>query len=1539
MRVGDSDLVQDVSAPDSAPVAPGAPSAFVVRPGPRAPGIYSVLSQLDEPGIAAFEPRRWATVKEQLAAKLDFELLQQSMKSMMAGQPLVFVVDGGTVAITAGIKRLQHTGGTAQTEFNSASQRAFDLGSTDGETAYSRGTSWSNALQVLGTTDPGMDGVAGVVGVTGTLVVGFDEIDVHRATARGGKGTKPKVPGAAFAGLVELHVTMLPRRGLLGMPLRGLAQRRIRSLQRKVTELDVAIAHADDVVPAELLSRRAAAADEQTRLIRRTARRIVAGADVSIQTLSEAAESAVVQDAADAVLELPKDGGRPTVHQPAAPKQVYAPPDGVWDQGRYLVRDLPDVGSLHGLLDTFGKTYFGRSWTRRLAGGVTQGGLVRSRFGQQQLMSLLPQLTAGAAATSDRFKVGLSKDADVTVRAELLELTFRRAEPKSEYAPTSDVGGMFSRTRLSTRQVGGFGQVGVQGTLGDAKAQLSLVAGGHRRRRDGGQHGEGGRIVANAKIPTNLVIYDGFVKVEVSFRIGKTTRVEHGVLPVVIQLPASEATLVGEANAAWRFLRPAPAVPAAPVAPLAPAVEVPARLGASDSQAEPVSGVRVGDEGAAAGAMGSSWVAGVVPGERWYVRRAASGGVERVGFAVQTSAGNAGTGSVTLVVRVHPVPARGQRPDVESVERVVEAARESVQSHLSGQPGRGYVLPGGVPLRVVIERTARVDDAHMRVEVAGPGSGGAGGSWSPDMEPRALAADVALRLGLGAAGKPGEAPGPLFGAAHLQLLKDFVVADDQVRPVDGQLRGGFVPADQDPRHDAPRLDYAALDHGLTRFVYRDMSGFDPSVDHGRVPLRDRDGLPGDPAVQPAPADTAAVGRETFAGITHARVALAPGVELERLRRLAVRHPLAYPELVSLTAPEARPAQSGSNTPFTAMSKVVLAPGVTAYLDPAEPAEQRGRRLAAVRSALGMVRAAGYSAEQLGQLDFVLPKYKVPVSVGARGVQASDARVAQYHGPNTIVVGPRLQAADPDLAHVPLGAHEELAEVFRDEHVARIVRAIGRHLADRVDPKRSSGLAGTRFHPEYAMIARNVSLLSGTPGEAMPELFLKHVFGFRLSADEWRLLDGLGGVRPRELGRSAYQGPSNLAGDAFDALVHAVAARLGRAVEAERVRSVYLGLSAGERRLNLALADRVVRSMPVAAPSLLARFDGFDGFDSLVARVNQELRAHGLDGADSVLVGWARAHLVGARAFAGEVAGAVAAGLLRLRDEIVAVMPGEAPNDPETVWQHLVSMVDLFVNTDRGLGRDLVIERVVSRLTQRADGATPHAVEGLDDLLVRVNRELRGLDLADAPGVLVGWAYAYLDGEARTAADPAHRIAATLSRLHGEMVQSMPPASPERSGPAWQQLLDTLGLFGPDGWAVTPENASLRILDRTRRRLPSSVRPATLATGAAAEARRHSLSMKALLLDIKRFDGVSEGARVPSDTESIGSLAAHAVRRRLGDLAAGDEIKLVLDDLAGINILAALQIVQAIATKLDHQVLFQSPRGEALALCPPGKSPA
>jgi hypothetical protein len=96
-------------------------------------------------------------------------------------------------------------------------------------------------------------------------------------------------------------------------------------------------------------------------------------------------------------------------------------------------------------------------------------------------------------------------------------------------------------------------------------------------------------------------------------------------------------------------------------------------------------------------------------------------------------------------------------------------------------------------------------------------------------------------------------------------------------------------------------------------------------------------------------------------------------------------------------------------------------------------------------------------------------------------------------------------------------------------------------------------------------------------------------------------------------------------------------------------------------------------------------------------------------------------------------------------------------------------------------------------------------------------------------------------------------------------------------------------------------------------------------------------VQALLIEIERFEGVREGATVQGDAESIGSLAAHALRRRWGNLTVDDGIELTLDDLTGIDIFGVLRIVQAIATELDHQILFQPPRGEGLALCPPGKS--
>lgn len=550
--------------------------------------------------------------------------------------------------------------------------------------------------------------------------------------------------------------------------------------------------------------------------------------------------------------------------------------------------------------------------------------------------------------------------------------------------------------------------------------------------------------------------------------------------------------------------------------------------------------------------MVTSWAAEVVPGERRLVRLDPAGGVgRRIGFEVERLSGADGAVSIALVVRVHPVPV-GTVKDPAHLQGAWDAVRDGVESYLNGDSTGSVVLPGGVGLRVKVEPAFQLADSHQQVRIAGSRQDGQDGTWSPDADPRVLAASVAAWLGISPAGALTGGSGPLLDAAGLQLIMDLIVGR-WARPVEDELRQGWVEADADPGHDAARLKHAMLPESLARHVSRDMSVFDAGADDAVPPTRDADGSLSDAWVRQA------LERAETAG---AQAVSAPDLGMGRSSELANRFGAAYPEPVSSTAPGVQETRRGSTGPWAEIdlgieSEAGGGPVPRVFVDPGEPEQQRDRRIAAVREAVTLVRAAGYSDRQLGTLEFYLPR-------------SPENRSTQYHWPNRIVLGPGLHRAEPESTGVALGEHHDLAQAMRDEHVFQIVAAIGRILALHEHPETWFDLRDTRFLPESAMIARNVSLRAATPGEAPGELFVKLVAGFPLSADEDELFRELGGVPPEydRLRGDTGRNPAHLDRKTVDVLAGAVTDRLGGQVNQDTIRTEYAYLDRGRQSLNI-----------------------------------------------------------------------------------------------------------------------------------------------------------------------------------------------------------------------------------------------------------------------------------------------------------------------------------------------------------------------------------
>ncbi|EYT81993.1 type III effector HopAG1 [Streptomyces sp. Tu 6176] len=249
------------------------------------------------------------------------------------------------------------------------------------------------------------------------------------------------------------------------------------------------------------------------------------------------------QPGSDAAADRIESRGSAVAADSGAPA-VPRPPRSLWTHGMapgQLVRDLPDVGSLRGLLNTEGRRAFGGTWSRITRSGRPRGELVMATFTKDRLMAALPRLTRGGELRSESFRVN-GREAWVSVRAEVLDLAHTRAEPKAETVRAGEKLVLHSRRGLRSRQYFVLGHLGA--LAGDTASKLgaALTLGGGFRHRTRADHVSGGRTFANTKISTPLEHFDGHVKFTFSFHHGGTAEDAAGVVPVAVSVPVPQIT-------------------------------------------------------------------------------------------------------------------------------------------------------------------------------------------------------------------------------------------------------------------------------------------------------------------------------------------------------------------------------------------------------------------------------------------------------------------------------------------------------------------------------------------------------------------------------------------------------------------------------------------------------------------------------------------------------------------------------------------------------------------------------------------------------------------------------------------------------------------------------------------------------------------------------------------------------------------------------------------------------------------------------------
>ena len=553
------------------------------------PAIMSVLDQLDAQGIRALTTAaRWQRVKASLAGQLDFTLLQQQMRPMMAGQPLVLHAAGATVTVTASVHQLRYEGDAGTTEFNVGTNRAVITETTDGVFTKSSIRSQSQAVRVTGTSNPLPHGVEAVAGFAAASQAGRRDSTALGEGLTAGEATKSKAPSSAYAGTAMLHfvieddaIAFLAKAheaysgvGLVYDRMRlSRTKKAIKSLDlRRAALADAPGASAQAPGPAgseatadgegeasgrtagqadrdpieqeiqRLIERRSTLVDRIGRRSRRRTGKHAANAKVSLSAIVETGDAVQVETAEQAVLPEPSSSGR-VVQPPELPRdELRRPQDEVWDNGDFVVRDISDVKSLNTLLGTVGTYVYGRDWHSTVRGGRARDGITtdnarmtRDSLTREHLMAWLPHLTAGGQMTSTPFGAE-GRESFVKVRARVVRLIFERLDKTSTDAPMSEAveSGLLTQDRFDGWSLNLLG-----GVRGDAAVAAEIHGSGGlgRRARVSIDSARGGRVINNAKIPAPAALYEAAILFEFDFhRRGELVRSESGIVPASLSV-------------------------------------------------------------------------------------------------------------------------------------------------------------------------------------------------------------------------------------------------------------------------------------------------------------------------------------------------------------------------------------------------------------------------------------------------------------------------------------------------------------------------------------------------------------------------------------------------------------------------------------------------------------------------------------------------------------------------------------------------------------------------------------------------------------------------------------------------------------------------------------------------------------------------------------------------------------------------------------------------------------------------------------------
>ncbi|MBV9026195.1 MAG: hypothetical protein JO362_20945 [Streptomycetaceae bacterium] len=469
-------------------------------------GMTDMLNAVAGDGRHVFGAQ-WPEVRRRIMAEIDLTRLQQDLKSMMAGTPIVVPVDRGRVSVTASVLSMQHRGNVPVSEFNTGTEYSSSTAHTafgDGVAGHGTSNSAGAVLQAYATTDPvGHLPLKGRLGGGISGQIGQDEIEVGVKSSKTAMTMKSKRPATVFDGVADLRFRF-----------------------------------EYDPVLGKQRMRHARAA-------------------VGFQALIEQDEARPLAQRAEPFTDLgvnrPGRGPSPLTGTTAGsgdhPDKALVPPARVWggegDKGGAGLRDtdviraLPDTAGIHGAVGAAGRRLFDRQTWGRIER------LVQESVSNARLATFLPSMTRGKQILTPPALGGLlEQHASVTASAQIVQLRYLRTDGKAELNPVNETADQRTRTNPQWWTAGLQAQVGLEADLkGAAKGTAALVLGGQYRARSAATTTLSGRVLANAKMPTPTAVYEGYVKITITLRHGTQTEEVSGVVPLEVGIPAAETSV------------------------------------------------------------------------------------------------------------------------------------------------------------------------------------------------------------------------------------------------------------------------------------------------------------------------------------------------------------------------------------------------------------------------------------------------------------------------------------------------------------------------------------------------------------------------------------------------------------------------------------------------------------------------------------------------------------------------------------------------------------------------------------------------------------------------------------------------------------------------------------------------------------------------------------------------------------------------------------------------------------------------------------